>query len=246
MKRLLAHGCDRIFQVCPCFRKEEKGKRHLEEFTMLEWYRSKASYTDLMQDCLDLLYHLIREMAEQYPELSLFGSRFLCSSTEKKELARQKISVAEAFTRWSPVTLEDALKKGKFDEILVEYVEPNLGIKQVTFLYDYPASMASLARKKDEAVDVAERFELYLEGVEIANGFSELTDPVEQRSRFQNEIEMILKLSGEKMKMPEKFLATLEHLPDCAGIALGVDRLLMLIMGKEDVNEAVSFSPDDL
>ncbi len=246
MKQLLAQGCSHIFQIAHCFRKEEKGRHHLEEFIMLEWYRTKASYTDLMQDCLDLLLFLTDEMVENYPQLSNTCWTVFNDCAKRKKLSWQKISVAEAFTRWSPMGLETALTEDCFDEILVEYIEPNLGINEVTFLYDYPASMASLAKKKDTDQGVAERFEMYLQGVEIANGFSELTDPVEQRSRFQQEIETIFEQTGEHLEMPEKFLAALNTLPDCAGIALGVDRLFMLMLGKNDVGGAVTFSPDDV
>jgi len=246
MKRLMTQGCSRIFQIARCFRKEEKGSRHLEEFIMLEWYRTKASYTDLMQDCLDLLLFLSIEMVRKYPELNNFRGTILSQSTESEDLPWQKITVEEAFARWSPIGLEKVLKEGRFDEILVEYIEPRLGINQVTFLYDYQASMASLAKKKDESPEKAERFEMYLQGVEIANGFSELTDPLEQRNRFQKEIETIFELTGEQLEMPEKFLAALNTLPDCAGIALGIDRLFMLMMGKNEVGRVVTFSPDDV
>lgn len=246
MKRLLAQGCNRIFQVAHCFRKEEKGRYHLEEFIMLEWYRTKASYADLMKDCLDLLLFLTAEVVGNYPELSDNRGTVFSNGEDRKELAWKKISVAEAFSRWSPIDLETALREDRFDEILVEHIEPNLGINEVTFLYDYPSSMASLARKKETNPEIAERFEMYLQGVEIANGFSELTDQVEQRSRFQKEIETIFQHTGEKMIMPENFLGALDTLPDCAGIALGIDRLFMLILGKNDVGEAATFSPEDV
>lgn len=246
MKRLLARGCSRIFQISPCFRKEEKGRRHLEEFTMLEWYRSNATYEHLMDDCLELLKFLAETMAGEYPELGRNCSSISHHQGENGAVAYQKITVAEAFSRWSPIGLDKALAEGNFDEILVEHIEPHLGIGEVAFLIDYPASMASLAKRKDDDLNVAERFELYLQGVEIANGFSELIDPVEQRSRFQKEIETIFDETGERMAMPEKFLTALDHLADCAGIALGIDRLFMLILGKNDINEAITFSPKDL
>jgi lysyl-tRNA synthetase class 2 len=246
MKRLLAQGCRRIFQIARCFRKEEKGRCHLEEFVMLEWYRTEASYADLIQDCLDLLRFLSAEMVRQYPELRSVRGSILSKGAEPGGLPWRKITVAEAFARWSPFDLHRALGDDQFDEILVEYIEPNLGVNEVTFLYDYPASMASLAKKNDKDPDTAERFEMYLQGVEIANGFSELTDPFEQRSRFQKEIETIFALRGEQMQMPETFLAALGTLPDCAGIALGVDRLFMLMLGKSDVGEVVAFPPDDV
>jgi len=146
----------------------------------------------------------------------------------------------------SPLTLDEAVARDCFDEILVEHIEPHLGRGELSFLHDYPAGMASLARKKTDDPGVAERFELYIEGVEIANGFSELTDAAEQRRRFEKEIELLAERVEEEFSMPEKFLADLEKLPTCAGIALGVDRLLMLILGKNDINNVVTFAPDDL
>ena len=154
--------------------------------------------------------------------------------------------MAEAFARWSELTVEEAMARDLFDEILVEHVEPRLGRGKLSFLAEYPAEMASLARRKSDDPEVAERFELYIEGLEIANGFSELTDAVEQRQRFVKECGLLGEKMGERVAMPEKFLTDLENLPPCSGIALGVDRLLMLIMGKNDISQVVSFAPDDL
>ena len=140
----------------------------------------------------------------------------------------------------------EALALDVFDELLVEYIEPNLGYDTPTFLYDYPAAQASLAKKKKGDHTIAERFELYVNGVELANGFSELTDPIEQRSRFEIELDLIENNSKKKMEMPEKFLDDLGKLKETAGIALGVDRLLMIILGKSEINKVVTFSPLDL
>ena len=246
MKRLLARGSGNIYQICPCFRKEEKGRLHLEEFTMLEWYRVEASYLELIKDCRDLITFVVGELKLQFPQLAEKNNGLFRYLNEGDCLQQRLFTVTEAFATWCPLTLEEVLAKECFDEMLVEYIEPHLGQGELSFLYDYPVSMASLARKKHDDPMVAERFEMYIEGLEIANGFSELTDADEQRQRFEKERELLSKMVGEELSMPEKFLADLNKLPPSAGIALGVDRLFMLILGKSDITEAVSFAPDDL
>ena len=233
MKRLLAQGCSKIFQICPCFRKEERGRLHLEEFTMLEWYRSGADYRDLMSDCENLLQFIARGMVPVN-----FSKMDLKSDW-------QRITVAEAFDLFSPVSLADALQKNQFDELLVEYIEPNLGFGVPTFLYDYPVELASLAKCSDKNPDVAERFELYIDGVELANGFSELTDKEEQRARFIKEIAVMEKYGRRSVEIPERFLDDLHKLDNVAGIALGLDRLFMLLMGFDSLAEVVTFHPGD-
>ncbi len=238
MKRLLAAGCENIFQICPCFRSEERGRRHLEEFTMLEWYRRGETYGDLMRDCEGLLQGLRTALLPLLPSIPPLSASW------------QQISVADAFERYSPVALKEALARDSFDEILVEYIEPRLGqmedgMVSPVFLCDYPSSMASLARLKTSDDSLAERFELYIDGVEIANGFTELTDSCEQRARFVTELHYIEETRGEEYALPERFLKALDQIGGAAGIALGLDRLFMLILGKEDINDAVSFSPLD-
>lgn len=244
MKRLLARGCTEIFQICPCFRKGETGRLHLEEFTMLEWYRSGADYLDLMSDCEELLRFIAQGIESNY----LSGSdKQRPKWFSKTDIASdwQKIRVADAFERFSPVSLADALEKDQFDELLVEYIEPRLGFGVPTFLYDYPVELASLAKRSAVDPQVAERFELYINGLELANGFSELTDNEEQRARFITEIAVLEAHGRRGVKMPERFLDDLQNLDTAAGIALGVDRLFMLLMGYESLSEAVTFHPGD-
>lgn len=246
MKRLLAHGCGNIFQICPCFRKEEMGRNHLEEFTMLEWYRVDASYLELMEDCRELIAFVVGELKRRFPQLKNNITGLCYYSDRENGFPQHRLTVAEAFGKWSPLTVDEAIAGDCFDEILVEHIEPHLGRGKLSFLHDYPAGMASLARSRNDDPGVAERFEMYIEGLEIANGFSELTDAAEQRRRFDKERELLSKRVGENFSMPEKFLADLDKLPPTAGIALGVDRLLMLILGKNDITEVVTFAPDDL
>lgn len=243
MKRLLAAGNSKIFQICHCFRKEEKGRLHLEEFQMLEWYRAGVDYQQLMADCEILLRFLLVRLEDFRVSKSMAGKTFFSGIVVDQEW--QRLTVADAFCSYSPVDLRRALQDGKFDEILVEYIEPNLGTVSPTFLYDYPLELGSLARKKAENPAVVERFELYINGVEIANGFSELTDATEQRARFVHEIDIQKASSGNDVLMPERFLADLQQVGTAAGIALGLDRLLMLAMNYPRIADVVTFSPED-
>jgi lysyl-tRNA synthetase class 2 len=242
MKRLLARGCRKIFQICPCFRGNERGRHHLEEFTMLEWYRVAGDYHDLMVDCEKLLQHVFTELSgDSQTGRGVSGS---CLGTMTLDEPWERVSVGESFRKYSPVALNTALSEDRFDELLVEYIEPHLGFSRPTFLYDYPAECASLSRLKPGSDDVAERFELYIEGVELANGFSELTDPEEQRNRFLMERDLLGPQFGD-MKLPERFLEELAGIEKAAGIAFGIDRLLMLLLSERSIDQVVSFSPVD-
>lgn len=233
MKRLLAAGCERIFQICRCFRYGERGRLHLEEFVMLEWYRLDADYRDLMEDCEKLFQHIDGELLE-------------CSLSVPLDRPWQRITVEEAFHQYCGVSATDALERDQFDELLVEQVEPHLGRQSPTFLHDYPLELASLARQKPDQPEVAERFELYLSGVELANGFSELTDPELQRSRFEEEYGKMENSHDRQKKMPERFLEDLGRIDQAAGIAMGLDRLFMLLLGYDHLDKSVTFAPDDL
>ncbi len=239
MKRLLAAGIHRIFQLCKCFRKGERGDRHLPEFTMLEWYAAKSDYRDLMTDCEALLRHLATAMGKA-GVLEWQGRRIDLGSEW------ERITVAEAFQRYAPCTVEEALVQDRFDELLVEYVEPHLGMATPTFLCDYPAALGALARLSPTDSAVAERFELYVAGLELANGFSELVDPMEQRARFLAEQEVIRLRGRAPGPLPEPFLVELVEMPSAAGIALGVDRLVMLFAGADNIDQVVAFTPEGL
>jgi len=233
MKRLLASGCQRIFQICRCFRYGEHGRLHLEEFVMLEWYRLDADYSDLMLDCEQLFRFLEAEVADCHFPVSLAGQW-------------DRITVEQAFQKYCPVSVNQALQEDRFDLLLVENIEPHLGSNIPTFLYDYPLELASLARPKASQPEVAERFELYMSGIELANGFSELTDSAQQRSRFEEEFNKMGVRDRAQRKMPEFFLRDLEKIDRAAGIAMGLDRLFMLLAGQNSLATAVTFSPDEL
>ena len=239
MKRLLAAGYPRIFQISKCFRAAERGSRHLPEFTMLEWYVAQFDYSQLMDQCEAMLISAFKDMGHTQDIIWQNRKITLASPWER-------ISVADAFSRYAPITCREALIQDKFDEILVEYVEPHLGCDRLTFIYDYPAKLAALAKIRKSDPNVAERFELYIGGLELANGFSELTDAREQKQRFKEASEARTRKNWARYPLPEKFLTALEHLPPCAGIALGIDRLAMILANTDKIDDVVTFTPEDL
>ena len=235
MKRMLAAGYQRIFQICRCWREGERGVRHLSEFTMLEWYRAGADYIDLMDETEALVKAAAAAGRLRYRGLDI-----------DLALPWERITVAEAFRLYGGCPVAEALETGRFDEIMVERIEPRLGITRPSFIYDYPPCCAALARLKKGDAGVAERFELYIGGLEIANAFSELIDPVEQRARFQ--VAAAERASHGKPPYPvaEKFLAALASMPESAGIALGLDRLVMVLLDAERIDEVVAFTTEEL
>ena len=239
MKRLLAAGYPRIFQISKCFREAERGSKHLPEFTMLEWYVAQFDYYQLMEQCEAMLITALKDMGHTQDIIWQNNKINLASPWER-------ISVADAFSKYAPTGLQEALHQDRFDEILVEYIEPRLGIDRPTFIYDYPAKLAALAKIKKSDPNVAERFELYIGGLELANGFSELTDAREQRQRFEEALELRAAKNWACYAMPEKFLTALEHLPPCAGIALGIDRLAMILSNADKIDDVVAFTPETL
>ncbi len=237
MKRLLAAGYPRIFQFCKCFRAEERGDRHLPEFTMLEWYVAGFDYAQLMDQCEAMLTACLKDTGCE---------QSITWQNKKINLASpwERITVADAFSRYAPISCQEALAKDQFDEILVRHVEPNLGQDHPAFLYDYPAPLAALAKIKKTNPAVAERFELYIGGMELANGFSELTDAGEQRQRFAEALQIRAAKGRAPYAMPEKFLQALTTMPEAAGIALGIDRLMMLLTDTLSIDDMVAFPPE--
>jgi len=239
MKRMLAAGYEKVFQICRCWREGERGSQHVPEFTLLEWYRSGIDYLDLMDECEELIQNLTAEIG--------IGEKIIYQGHPISLISPwERITVKEAFQHYAKISVGEALKQDLFDEVMVRDIESRLGIKKPTFLYDYPSERRSLARLKKEDPTVAERFELYLGGLEIANAFSELTDPEEQRKVFQSEMETRRLLGKEIYPMPEKFLTELEQMEPSAGIALGVDRLVMVLLNAKAIDEVVAFTPEEL
>jgi len=227
MKKLLAAGLPRIFQVCKAFRNgEEVSRGHNPEFTMLEWYRANADYTALMDDCEALL----GELGSPGPI--------------------ERLSVEEAFRRYAGLSLDDLAPDAEttweqaFHLVLLDKVEPHL---RRTILYDYPIQLAALARAKPSDPRFAERFELYVGGLELANAFSELVDPVEQRRRLEAERKERMALGRTVYDLDEDFIRALEvGMPPSAGIALGVDRLVMLLAGASSIRDVLWFPGDEV
>ncbi len=239
MKRLLAAGIPNLFQISKCFRADERGAFHLPEFTLLEWYRTGIEYHTLMDECRELILWIANT-------LGLGGTIRYQGREIDLEGSWSRISIKEAFDRYASVSLKTAMKKEHFDEIMVQEIEPHLISEGPTFLYDYPAEFAALARLKANNPEFAERFELYIGGLELANGFSELTDAREQRARFEKEGQKRFDLGKECYPMPEKFLNSLEYMPEAAGVAVGVDRLTMIFADRPLIDDVVTFTPEEL
>jgi len=239
MKRLLASGYDNIFQISRCFRARERGRHHLPEMTLLEWYTANADYRHMMTQTEALIRHIAKT----------FGISDVLHYQDHDVNWRnpwKSITVADAFKRHGSLLLNEAIDTGRFDEIIALEIEPNLGIDRPTFLIDYPASLGALARLSPDNSHVAERFELYIGGIELCNGFSELTDPAEQRHRFQEALRKRLAKGSNPYPMPEKFLAALEMMPAASGNALGLDRLVMLLADTSRIDDVVAFTPEEL
>lgn len=236
MKRLLAAGCERIFQIGPCFREGERGRRHAPEFTLLEWYRSPGDCTDIRRDCEALVRHVVRRVTG--------GGTLACDGRTIDVSAPWHCFTVRASFRqhagWDPVASFDA---NRFDRDLVARVEPALPQDRPCLLTDYPAAAAALARLKPDDPAVAERWEVYLGGLELANAYSELTDAAVQRERFVACNAQRRQTGHAAYPLDEAFLSALAGLPPCGGIAMGVDRLVMLLCDARSIDEVRPFCP---
>ncbi len=239
MKRLLSAGYLKIFQICKCFRQNESGQRHLPELTMLEWYTANRDYSHMMNQCEELIL-FVASPAGRAKDFVYQGKPVDLTPPW------DRITVADAFDRFACISLEKALASDCFDEVIALEIEPHLGVRKPLFLYDYPACCAALARRKPGNPDIAERFELYICGIELCNAFSELNDPLEQRMRFEAEQKQRRNSGKKNSPMPEKFLTSLSHMPPATGNALGIDRLIMLLTDAPDIDDVVAFTPESL
>jgi elongation factor P--(R)-beta-lysine ligase len=256
-KKLLTAGERRIVEFAKVFRNRERGALHAPEFTMLEWYRAEEPYQTLIKDCAAVLAQAA----------TATGTRHLSFRGRSADAfaAPERLSVAEAFTRFAGIDLLATLREGEpdrerfahaasgvgvriadddtwgdiFSRVLVERIETKLGIGRATILDEYPAGQAALARPSPKDSRVAERFELYVCGVELANGFGELTDAAEQRRRLEQEMTEKQLRYGERYPLDEDFLAALAQMPEASGIALGLDRLVMLTTGASHIDQVL-------
>lgn len=244
MKRLLAAGSGPIYQLCKVFRQGEAGSRHNPEFTMLEWYRPGFDHHALMDEVEALVSPLLGlvERAEKVSYREAFIRHLQLDPLEATLEELQQCAAANGLSGFESEADRDLL----LELLLSHRIEPELGKNRLCFLYDYPASQAALAQLNPDDSRVAERFELYYRGVELANGFHELADVVEQRQRFEAEREVRRAQGLESVPMDERLLAALEAgLPACAGVALGIDRLVMLAVGAESLDEVMAFTIDN-
>ncbi|MCB8820990.1 EF-P lysine aminoacylase EpmA [Microvirga rosea] len=257
-KKLLAAGETRIACFSHVYRNRERGPLHHPEFTMLEWYRANEPYEALMQDCAELL-----GLAAETGRARSFAYRGL---TADPFLEPERLTVAEAFHRFADIDLlssigsdgttnreqlaaelkrvglrraDDDTWSDLFSRVIVEKIEPHLGQGRATILYEYPVAEAALARPTPHDPRVAERFELYACGVELANAFGELTDPTEQRRRFEGEMAEKMRVYGEQYPIDEDFLSALTLMPPASGIAMGFDRLVMLATGAARIDQVI-------
>jgi lysyl-tRNA synthetase class 2 len=241
MKRLLAAGSGPIFQICKAVRGGEAGRRHNPEFTILEWYRPGWDHHRLMDEVDDLLARVIGTTPGE--RLS-YGEAFrryagIDPHTESSEGLRSRVG------DFGVPSVDELGRDDLLDLVLTHSVEPKLGHCQPTFIHDYPASQAALARVRSGDPPLAERFEVYVEGLELANGYHELTDPSTQRERFQEDLAARRKAGLPAVPFDERLLAALEHgLPECSGVALGIDRLVMLAMGTREISDVLAFPID--
>lgn len=241
MKRLLAVGSGAIFQITKVFRNGEAGRWHNPEFTLLEWYRPGFQQSDLICEVDELLQTILHcPTAECYSYCTLFEQH-----TGLHPLYSPLAVLQTYATKFGIPAVQNLDRDTCLQLILSHQIEPQLGHTCPTVITDFPASQAALARKRLDNPQLAERFEVYVQGIELANGFYELTDPVEQRQRFEQDLATRQALNLPTYPLDERFLAALEAgLPDCAGVALGLDRLLMLVAGASHIHEVLTFPID--
>ncbi|MGA9851951.1 MAG: EF-P lysine aminoacylase EpmA [Gammaproteobacteria bacterium] len=242
MKRLLAAGSGDIWQLCKTFRAGEAGRLHNPEFTMIEWYRLGFDHLRLMREVAELIRSLVPTVQES-PEYLTYRDAFRQHAGFDPFRADRQICIQALRDSGKTVPAASALDDdGWLDMVAGEIVYPALGRGHLTFVYDYPASQSALARIRPDDPPVAERFEAFLDGVELANGFHELADADEQRRRFETDYSYRRTHGLSDMPMDENLIAALEHgLPECAGVALGFDRVVMLAAGTRSIEEVIGF-----
>ncbi len=237
MKRLLAAGYSKLYQFSHCFRKAERGLWHNPEFMMLEWYRKGFGYLGVLQDMEQMVKYTAEKLGMGH--LIPYRGRVIDITTPWP-----RITVRDAYMKaagWNPISDYDP---AQFDVDFIARVLPSFSFTRPTVLLDYPAAEASLARLKPGNPQVAERGEVFIGGLELCNAFSELTDAREQSLRFREALDKIKLERGRDMPVPDKFLKAIRRLPECGGIALGVDRLVMLFCDAASIDDVMAFTSD--
>ena len=265
MKKLLAAGSGSIFTICKSFRNSEGlSAFHNPEFSILEWYRVDADYTHIMQDCEDLLLFILQAInPDKTDETLLYQGK-----TYDLSKPWERISVSEAFAKYAQISTQDMLSESRiiaiaaqkgyqvgstttweeaYNQILLNEIEPHLGKTKPTILYDYPSSQAALSKKKDTDPRFAERFEFFIGGIELGNAFSELTDATEQESRMKEDLIVRKNLGKVEYSLDEDFIDALRlGMPRTGGIAVGVDRLVMLFSNSASIKDTLLFPVEDI
>lgn len=284
MKKILAAGFPRIFQICKSFRGgEATDKLHNPEFTILEWYRANADYRDIMKDVERLFLCILKNLLSQISNFSAQGGSASGGQLQTSNLGKNfikyqgqtidltppwpRVTLKAAFKKYAKIDLDRALDRGSmareaemkgytvlkedsfddiFFKIFLSEIEPHLGKGRPTILYDWPAKMAALSRPKKSDPKYAERFEVYIGGLEMGNAFSELVDPVMQRKRLAEEKKLRKKLGKESYNIDEDFLRALRSVPPSGGIAMGVDRIVMLFADAKNIDEVLFFPANQI
>jgi lysyl-tRNA synthetase class 2 len=267
MKRLVAAGLPRIVQIGRCWRGAERGSHHEPEFTMIEWYRAGAALDDIARDC-EALLEVAARAAGRGADVEVPAGRAGDTGAKLTVAAPfERLTVRQALERHAGIALRgdetadelraaavrvgcsvpvDASWGDIFFQVFLDKIEPHLGVGQPTFVFDWPLPLGALARRKVEDPRLVERFELYAGGLELANAFGELTDPAEQRARFLAEADHRRRLGKAVYPLDEKLLAALAEMPPTCGVAMGFDRLVMLVTGAETIRDVVAFSDDEI
>jgi len=243
MKRLLAAGSGPIYEICKAFRNGEAGSIHNPEFTILEWYRPGWDHHELMDEIDELLGSILGTDAAERLTFAEAFDRLAVTDVLQASAAELGSRARDLISGDQPDLGDD--RNGWLDLLLSQALEPRLGHGRPSFIYDWPADRAALARVRPGDPPLAERFEVYVEGIELANGYHELIDPAEQRRRFETDLEARRRAGLPEPPIDERLLGALEHgLPNCAGVALGVDRLVMLAAGTRNISDVLAFPID--
>ena len=234
LKKLLSIGYNRLYQICKCFRKNERGSKHLPEFTLLEWYCIDINYLDMMDITKSLILYISQKLG--LGNLIKYQGNIIDLGSPWK-----KITVNDAFEKFGSISMDKAIEKDLFDEIIAIEIEPKLNLSSPVFLYDYPSSKGGFAKIKSDNPLLRERFELYIGGLELCNAYSEITDRNEQIKLILKEQDNRKKNNKKDCFLSKNFIESIPNIPESSGNALGVDRLVMIFADTDSIDEVVSF-----